>query len=58
MTEFLFLRTGYGGDDTNIFTMRAVCEGEFVMPSTKVQLMYEPDTASFTPVGKVVIEGR
>ena len=37
---------------------RAVCEGEFVMPSTKVQLMYEPDTASFTPVGKVVIEGR
>ncbi len=37
---------------------RAVCEGEFVMPSTKIQLMYEPDTASFTPVRKVSISGR
>jgi uncharacterized protein YfaS (alpha-2-macroglobulin family) len=37
---------------------RAVCEGEFIMPSTKVQLMYDPDTASFTPIGKIVIEGR
>jgi uncharacterized protein YfaS (alpha-2-macroglobulin family) len=36
---------------------RAVCEGEFVMPSTKIQLMYEPDTISLTPVEKVVIGG-
>ena len=37
---------------------RAVCEGDFVMPSTKIQLMYEPDVASFTPMEKVVIKGR
>jgi uncharacterized protein YfaS (alpha-2-macroglobulin family) len=37
---------------------RAVCAGEFVMPSTKVQLMYEPETAGYTPVGKLVIEER
>jgi alpha-2-macroglobulin len=37
---------------------RAVCEGEFLMPSTKIQLMYEPDTFSLTPVEKVVIRGR
>jgi alpha-2-macroglobulin len=37
---------------------RAVCEGEFIMPSTKIQLMYEPDVASFTPMEKFVIKGR
>jgi len=37
---------------------RAVCEGEFIMPSTKIQLMYAPDTASFTPAQKVSILGR
>ncbi len=37
---------------------RAVCEGEFVMPSTKVQLMYEPDVASFTPMDRIVIKAR
>lgn len=37
---------------------RAVCEGEFIMPSTKVQLMYGPDTASFTPMEKVFIRAR
>jgi uncharacterized protein YfaS (alpha-2-macroglobulin family) len=37
---------------------RAVCEGRFVMPSTKVQLMYEPDIASFTPMEQFVILER
>jgi uncharacterized protein YfaS (alpha-2-macroglobulin family) len=37
---------------------RAVCEGRFVMPSTKVQLMYEPDVASFTPMEQFVILER
>ena len=36
---------------------RAVCEGEFLMPSTKVQLMYDPDVVAYTPQGKVVITG-
>ena len=35
---------------------RAVCEGEFVVPSTKVQLMYEPDVVGITPVSKLVIK--
>lgn len=37
---------------------RAVCEGSFVMPPTKVQLMYEPDVASFTPMQRLTILGR
>lgn len=37
---------------------RAVCEGRFVMPSTKVQLMYEPEVASFTPMSSLIIRER
>ncbi len=37
---------------------RAVCEGEFVMPSTKIQLMYDPEVVAYTPMGKVVIKGN
>ncbi|MFZ3089410.1 MAG: MG2 domain-containing protein [Nitrospirota bacterium] len=37
---------------------RAVAEGEFIMPSTKVQLMYDPEVVAYTPQGKVVVKGR
>jgi len=37
---------------------RAVCEGTFVMPATKIQLMYYPQTVAYTPVGQLVIHGR
>ncbi len=37
---------------------RAVCEGEFVMPSTKAQLMYSPEIVGYSPTGKVVIKGK
>ncbi len=37
---------------------RAVAEGEFIMPSTKVQLMYDPEVVAYTPQGKVVIKGK
>ncbi|MEK6743752.1 MAG: alpha-2-macroglobulin family protein [Nitrospirota bacterium] len=37
---------------------RAVCEGEFVMPSSKIQLMYDPEVVAYTPQGKVVIKGN
>lgn len=37
---------------------RAVCEGDFVMPSSKVQLMYDPEVVAYTPQGKVVIKGK
>lgn len=37
---------------------RAVCEGTFVMPSTKVQLMYNPKTVTYSSVGELVVKGR
>jgi alpha-2-macroglobulin len=37
---------------------RAVCAGEFMLPSTKVQLMYAPEINGYTPLGKVTIAGR
>jgi uncharacterized protein YfaS (alpha-2-macroglobulin family) len=41
-----------------IYYARAVCQGDFVLPSTKIQLMYDPTTVSYTPVGKVTVQGR
>jgi hypothetical protein len=37
---------------------RAVCEGEFVMPQTKAQLMYRPDVVGYTPMSIVTIKPR
>ena len=37
---------------------RAVTEGEFILPSTKVQQMYSPDIHGYNPVSKVTILGR
>lgn len=37
---------------------RAVCEGEFQMPSSKIQLMYDPEVVAYTPQGKVVIKSN
>lgn len=54
----VFKNRAWRGQYQYTYYARAVCEGEFVMPSTKIQLMYEPDTASFTPVKKIVIGGR
>ena len=51
-------RIWWGGKFRYSYFARAVLSGEFVLPSTKVQLMYEPDVAGYTPVGKLVIEAR
>ncbi|MBF8259015.1 MAG: large extracellular alpha-helical protein, partial [Actinobacteria bacterium] len=51
-------RIWWGGKFRYSYFARAVLAGEFVLPSTKVQLMYEPDVAGYTPVGKLVIEAR
>jgi len=53
-----FKDRAWGGRYQYSYYARAVCEGSFVMPSAKVQLMYEPDIASFTPMGQLVIYGR
>ncbi len=37
---------------------RAVCEGDFRMPPTKVQLMYTPEICGFTPETRVEIEAQ
>jgi uncharacterized protein YfaS (alpha-2-macroglobulin family) len=51
-------RIWWGGKFRYSYFARAVLAGEFVLPSTKVQLMYEPDVAGYTPVGRLVIEAR
>ncbi len=53
-----FKDRSWGGRYQYSYYARAVCEGSFVMPSTKVQLMYQPDMASFTPMDRFVIQGR
>jgi uncharacterized protein YfaS (alpha-2-macroglobulin family) len=37
---------------------RAVCEGDFTIPPTKAQLMYQPEKVGYTPAGKIHIEGN
>jgi uncharacterized protein YfaS (alpha-2-macroglobulin family) len=54
----VFKDNAWRGQYQYAYYARAVCEGEFVMPSTKIQLMYEPDMISLTPVEKIVIRGR
>jgi len=42
----------WGWRDTSfrfVYYARAVCEGEFALPSTKVERMYEPDVNGYTP---------
>ena len=35
---------------------RAVCEGSFVLPSTKAELMYQPEVNGFSPAAALTIE--
>ena len=37
---------------------RAIMEGDFVLPSTKAQLMYSPHVSGFTPKNRVQISRR
>ncbi len=37
---------------------RAVCAGEFVVPPTKVELMYSPEVRGYTPASSLLIEER
>jgi uncharacterized protein YfaS (alpha-2-macroglobulin family) len=54
----VFKDEAWRGQFQYTYYARAVCEGEFVMPSTKIQLMYEPETIALTPMKKMVIRGR
>ncbi len=37
---------------------RAVCEGTFVMPATKVAAMYAPRVRGYSPQGRLTVKGR
>ncbi len=37
---------------------RAICQGRFVMPSTKAEFMYDPDIYGFTPERIIEVVGR
>ncbi|MFP5212897.1 MAG: alpha-2-macroglobulin family protein [Acidobacteriota bacterium] len=40
-----------------VYYARAVCEGEFNVPPTKVELMYEPEVNGFTQASRLKVEG-
>jgi hypothetical protein len=54
----VFKDRSWTGQYQYAYYARAVCEGEFLLPSTKIQLMYEPDTVALTPLSKVIIRGK
>ena len=41
-----------------VYYARAVCEGEFVTPSTRIERMYESEVNGYTPRTKLMIGGR
>ena len=53
-----FRNQAWKGTYQYAYYARAVCEGEFVLPPTKVQLMYEPYVVSYTPAGTFVVMAR
>lgn len=48
----------YSGAYEYSYYARAVCQGEFVLPQTKVQLMYQPEIVGFTPMTTISIKPR
>ncbi|MDA0692625.1 MAG: MG2 domain-containing protein [Nitrospinae bacterium] len=51
-------RMYWNGTYQYTYYARAIMEGDFILPSTKVQLMYSPQVAGFTPKDKIEISGR
>lgn len=37
---------------------RAVCEGDFIVPATKVAAMYSPRVHGYSPQGRLIVKGR
>ena len=48
----------YPGTYRFAYYARAVCEGDFVMPSTRAAAMYNPGVQGFTPQSRLSIKGR
>ena len=51
-------RMYWNGTYKYTYYARAILEGDFVLPSTKVQLMYSPQVSGFTPKDRIQISGR
>jgi uncharacterized protein YfaS (alpha-2-macroglobulin family) len=48
----------YSGPQVFEYYARAVCEGTFTAPATKVSAMYAPLVYGCTPKGEITIKGR
>ena len=53
-----FRDRAWGGRYRYEYYARAVCAGEFVVPATKVQQMYQTDIVSYTPKAAITILPR
>ena len=51
-------RMHWSGTYQYTYYARAIMKGDFVLPSTKVQLMYSPQISGFTPKDRIQILGR
>jgi uncharacterized protein YfaS (alpha-2-macroglobulin family) len=48
----------YSGSHRFEYYCRAVCEGKFVAPATRVAAMYSPGVNGYSPKGELTIKGR
>jgi len=48
----------YSGSHRFEYYCRAVCEGKFVAPATRVAAMYSPGVNGYSPRGELTVEGR
>jgi len=46
----------WNGDYVYTYYARAVCAGEFIMPSAKIHLMYDPKVIAYTPEQLITIK--
>jgi alpha-2-macroglobulin len=51
-------RMHWNGTYRYTYYARAIMEGDFALPSTKVQLMYSPQVSGFTPKNRIQISER
>ena len=48
----------YSGSHRFEYYCRAVCEGKFVAPATRVAAMYSPGVNGYSPQGELTVKGR
>ena len=48
----------YSGSQKFEYYCRAVCEGKFVAPATRVAAMYSPGVNGYSPQGELIVKGR